>query len=62
MKGDVALAGFVMTAEEWAQLDSESRSQLLTVALRRDEPPTPAPQRPAPALGSGPIGPIRESE
>jgi hypothetical protein len=60
MKGDIALAGFVLTAEEWAELDSESRAQLLAVALRRDEPwiaPAPASSAPAPALavGSGPV-------
>lgn len=61
MKGDIALAGFVLTAEEWAELDPDARSQLLAVALRRDEPWVPAAPAtpPAPetglALGSGPI-------
>ena len=61
MKGDIALAGFVLTAEEWAALDPDARSQLLAVALRRDEPWVPAapPAQPAPApafaLGSGPV-------
>jgi hypothetical protein len=62
MKGDIALAGFVLTAEEWAQLDPDARSQLLAVALRRDEPwvpaapaPATAPPEPALALGSGPV-------
>jgi hypothetical protein len=54
MKGDVALAGFLLTAEEWAQLDPDARSQLLSAALR-PEPPSPAPQRPAIAVGSGPV-------
>jgi hypothetical protein len=61
MKGDIALAGFVLTAEEWAALDSESRAQLLAVALRRDEPwiaTAPVSPAPTPALaeGSGPVG------
>jgi len=60
MKGDIALAGFVLTAEEWAELDPDARSQLLAVALRRDEPwvpaaPPVAPPQAALALGSGPV-------
>ncbi|MBP6633534.1 MAG: hypothetical protein KBG28_28880 [Kofleriaceae bacterium] len=39
MKGDIALAGFVLTADEWQELDPSSRALLLAVALRRDEPP-----------------------
>jgi hypothetical protein len=38
MKGDVALAGFVMTEDEWQELDAPSRALLLAVALRRDDP------------------------
>ena len=49
MKGDIALAGFVLTAEEWKELDPLSRAQLVSAALRRDEPWTPS------ASGSGPI-------
>ncbi len=37
MKGDIALAGFVMTAEEWEALDAASRSQLMAAAMRRDD-------------------------
>lgn len=37
MKGDIALAGFVLTHEEWQELDPQSREQLLAAA-RRDEP------------------------
>jgi hypothetical protein len=29
MKGDIALAGFVLTAEEWEALDPLSRAQLM---------------------------------
>jgi hypothetical protein len=36
MKGDIALAGFVLTAEEWEALDAVSRVQLITAAMRRD--------------------------
>jgi hypothetical protein len=49
MKGDIALAGFVLTEEEWQALDPVSRAQLVSAALRRDEPWTPS------ASGSGPI-------
>jgi hypothetical protein len=38
MKGDIALAGFVMTEDEWKDLDAPSRALLLAVALRRDDP------------------------
>ena len=41
MKGDIALAGFVLTAEEWEALDAVSRVQLITAAMRRDAVPTP---------------------
>jgi hypothetical protein len=37
MKGDIALAGFMMTAEEWQALDSISRAQLVAAATPRDE-------------------------
>jgi hypothetical protein len=38
MKGDIAFAGFVLTAEEWRQLDPQSRAQLIAVATRKSEP------------------------
>ena len=38
MKGDIALVGFVLTAEEWESLDSLSRAQLLAAAFQRDAP------------------------
>lgn len=50
MKGDIALAGFVLTKEEWHALDAASRAQLVSAALPRDEDP-PGPL----ARGSGPI-------
>jgi len=49
MQGDIALAGFVLTADEWNQLDAVSRAQLVYAAMRRDEPFVPT------AAGSGPI-------
>ena len=55
MQGDIALAGFVLTKEEWQALDAVSRAQLVSVALRRDEPaPT--------AAGSGPIELVADGE
>ena len=36
MRRDIALAGFVVTADEWEKMDGLARSQLLAVALRRD--------------------------
>ena len=38
MKGDIAFAGFVLTAGEWQELDSESRAQLIAVATRKEDP------------------------
>lgn len=49
---DIELAGFVITPDEWAQMDRTQRAQLVRAATRRDEPWTaPAPPtrfRPAP--------------
>jgi hypothetical protein len=33
MQGDIALAGFMMTAEEWAALDAPSRELLRACAI-----------------------------
>lgn len=38
MKGDISVAGFMLTAEEWADLDATSRAQLVAVITRRDDP------------------------
>lgn len=38
MKGDIALAGFVITAAEWRELDPVARAQLMAAVLRRDDP------------------------
>jgi len=56
MKGDIALYGFVLTAEEWRELDPVSRAQLVYAAMRRDEPWVPT------AAGSGPIEVAGEEE
>jgi hypothetical protein len=36
MKGDIAFAGFVLTAAEWQELDYDARAQLIAVATRTD--------------------------
>ncbi|MGN6104189.1 MAG: hypothetical protein ACTHU0_03725 [Kofleriaceae bacterium] len=41
MRGDIELAGFVMTSEEWQALDATSRNQLIAVAARRDDAAPP---------------------
>lgn len=38
MRGDIALAGFLLTAEEWGELDAVTRAQMLAAALERDAP------------------------
>ena len=48
MKGDIAVAGFRMTAEEWQALDPASRAELVAVITRKDEALELA-------TGSGPI-------
>jgi len=37
MKGDIAIAGFYLTAEEWQALDATSRAVLVAAATRRAE-------------------------
>jgi hypothetical protein len=57
MKGDIAFAGFVLTAEEWQALDTDARAQLIAVATRRDPwlgASFPPPLEPI-AEGSGPL-------
>ena len=36
MRGDIELAGFVLTADEWAAMDRQQRAML--IRLGRDEP------------------------
>ena len=55
MKGDIAFAGFMITADEWQQLDAQSRAQLIAVATRRMEP-WPAPQA-SPVIATGTVPP-----
>ena len=38
MKGDIAFVGFMLTADEWQELDAQSRAQLIAVATRRADP------------------------
>ena len=47
MKGDIAVAGYRMTAEEWQALDPWQRAELVAVITRKDDPEL--------AAGSGPI-------
>ena len=68
MKGDIALAGFMLTAEEWQAFDSDTRAELVSVMTRRFAVGTAPPQskaviaggtiveeRPRLADGSGPF-------
>lgn len=45
MKGDIAFAGFMLTAEEWRLLDADDRAQLIAVATRRVAPEGERPRR-----------------
>ena len=53
MKGDIALAGFMLTAEEWRTLDSVSRAELVAAATRREDGWVVAPVMEVLAEGSG---------
>jgi hypothetical protein len=37
MQGDIALAGFMLTAEEWNALDAPSRALLIAVATKPED-------------------------
>ena len=54
MKGDIALAGFVLTAEEWEALDATSRVSLIAAVMRRDPWTAAVPQPAQFAEGSAP--------
>ena len=45
MKGDIAFVGFMLTADEWQELDPQSRAQLIAVATRRADPLLERPRR-----------------
>jgi hypothetical protein len=45
MRGDIAFVGFMLTADEWQELDAQSRAQLIAVATRRGDP---RPEEPRP--------------
>ena len=51
MKGDIAIAGFYLTAEEWQALDTAARAQLVEAATRRLE----AMNIVSPVLAVGPL-------
>ncbi|MFN0247245.1 MAG: hypothetical protein ACKV2T_10185 [Kofleriaceae bacterium] len=38
MKGDIAVAGLMITADEWQALDPASRALVVAVITRRDDP------------------------
>ena len=58
MKGDIALAGFVLTAEEWEALDAASRVALIAAVMKRD----PWAAVPQPVQFPDGSMPIREEE
>ena len=45
MKGDIAFVGFMLTADEWQELDPQSRAQLIAVATRRADSVLDPPRR-----------------
>lgn len=59
MKGDIAFVGFVITAEEWRDLDAQSRAQLCAVATRSHDPWVSA-RGSAPSLVETPTEPLAE--
>jgi hypothetical protein len=50
MRGDIVLAGFVLTADEWASMDHGARKQLLGASAER---PAAAPCDRSAARGAG---------
>lgn len=54
MKGDIAIAGFYLTAEEWQALDPVARAQLVAAATQKLEAPPVA--TPMFAAGTEPNG------
>lgn len=45
MKGDIAFAGFMLTAEEWQALDRETRAALVATVTRKFPKGTQPPHR-----------------
>ncbi len=37
MKGDIAIAGFMLTAAEWDAMDARARAQLVAAASRAED-------------------------
>jgi hypothetical protein len=60
MQGDIALAGFMMTADEWRALDAPSRALLMAIATKPEDlakleaHETPV-EQPIFAVGTAPI-------
>ena len=50
MRGDIAIAGYMITAQEWNAFDALARAQLCAVITRREDAAVDAP---ALAIGSG---------
>lgn len=51
MKGDIAFAGFVLSAEDWQELDPETRAQLISIATEGDSGDAARPARLAEGTG-----------
>jgi hypothetical protein len=51
MKGDIALAGFVITAQEWEEMDAGWKAQLVAASVALPPMPVPVPV-PVPDHGS----------
>jgi hypothetical protein len=62
MKGDIAFAGFMMTADEWQELDAGSRAQLIAVATRRADPFLDPPRRFPEGTGKHEVIPMLEAD
>lgn len=54
MKGDIALAGYVLTAEEWEAMDAATRVSLIAAVMQRD-PWAAVPQPSQFPEGSAPV-------
>ena len=62
MKGDIAFVGFMLTSDEWQELDAQSRAQLIAVATRRVDPAPDRPRRLAEGTGKHEVIDFIDSE